>query len=87
VPIRAFPDWLSLEDRRKLERSDARIARLEQELARSGRREEQLRARLGMPPRAGSGGSWKDLVPQPLRLFLRRQRARLRAAGPLTKLR
>lgn len=87
VPIRTFPDWLSLEDRRKLERSDGRIARLEQELARSGRREEQLRARLGMAPRAASRGSWKDLVPQPLRLFLRRQRARLREAGPLTKLR
>ena len=78
VPIRAFPDWLSLEDRRKLERLEQRISRLEQDLARGRRREEGLRRQLGMGELGEPGPGWKDLFPQPVRLFLRRQRARLR---------
>jgi glycosyltransferase involved in cell wall biosynthesis len=80
VPVRSFPDWLSLEDKRKIERLDTRIARLEQDLARSRLRESDLRGRLGLDPRSERSGTWKDLVPSPLRLFLRRQRARLRDA-------
>jgi glycosyltransferase involved in cell wall biosynthesis len=70
VPVRAFPDWLSLEGSRKIER-------LERELGAARVREFDLRRRLGLPVEAPDDRTMKDRLPMPLRLALRRARARL----------
>jgi len=69
VPRRAFPDWLSLEGSRAIER-------LERQLAESRHREFALRRRLGLPVQPPNDRTLKDRLPTPLRLFLRRTRAR-----------
>ncbi len=50
VPVSSMPDWASAERVRRIEQLDARIARLELDLARSHRRESELRIRLGLDP-------------------------------------
>jgi glycosyltransferase involved in cell wall biosynthesis len=78
VPIRAMPDWLSLEGARRIETLERRISGLEQDLARSRRWKEQVEGRPGRAEmRPTAERDWKDLLPTPLRLFLRQQRARL----------
>jgi glycosyltransferase involved in cell wall biosynthesis len=78
VPIRAIPDWLSLESARTIEGLEGRVAALEQDLARARRREESLQGRPGAADlRRSAVGDWKDRLPTPIRLFLRHQRARL----------
>jgi glycosyltransferase involved in cell wall biosynthesis len=70
VQVRAFPDWLSLEGSRKIER-------LERELAAARVREFDLRRKLGLPIEAPDDRTLKDRLPMPLRLALRRARARV----------
>jgi hypothetical protein len=78
VPIRAMPDWLSLEGARRIETLERRVAGLEQDLARSRRWREQAEGHPGRTEmRSTAERDWKDLLPTPLRLFLRQQRARL----------
>jgi hypothetical protein len=50
VPARTMPDWASLAGRRRVEVLESSLARLETDLARSRRREADLRARLGLDP-------------------------------------
>jgi hypothetical protein len=50
VPIRAFPDWLSLESARRIETLERRLSRAEVELGRTRVREEELRRKLGLAP-------------------------------------
>ena len=82
VPVRSHPDWLSLAGSRTIEARDRRIAALEQDLARVRRREDSLRVRLGMEPLGGieprrTGEELKAALPEPLRVALRRFRARV----------
>jgi hypothetical protein len=82
VPVRSHPDWLSLAGSRTIESRDRRIAALEQDLARVRRREDGLRVRLGMEPLGGieprrTGEVLKAALPDPLRVALRRFRARV----------
>lgn len=84
-PVRAgtLPDWFSLDDRRKIERLESRIARLEQDLAGERRGGDRLRVRLGQEPLGLAGPAdprtfaarLKDALPGSLRLRLRRARA------------
>ena len=71
VPVRAFPDWISLADRRTIERLEAQLAQAEQEIA-----------RLGGHPRkpASAGRRLRDRIPEPLRRRLRAARRRVRQA-------
>ena len=73
VPVRAFPDWFSIEGSRKIER-------LERELAAARVREFDLRRRLGLPVDAPDDRSLKERLPMPIRLALRRARARVTRA-------
>jgi glycosyltransferase involved in cell wall biosynthesis len=66
----AFPDWLSIE-------SSRRIERLEAQLAAARVREMALQRRLGMPVKRVDDRMLKDRLPMRLRLWLRRSRARL----------
>ena len=74
VPGRSFPDWLSLQPQRRIEHLEGLLARAEV-------RENDLRRRLGMPLtgpgdlRPGSELA-KDILPDSIRLPLRRVRAR-----------
>jgi len=89
VPIRAFPDWLSLEPSRRIERLETQLARAQIELGRTRVREEDLRARLGLP----SLGPVTDAVaptltdrlrttlPEPVKRPLRRIRTRIAGSG------
>jgi len=70
VQGRAFPDWLSIEGSRRIER-------LERELSAARIREFDLRRRLGLPVEAPDDRTIKDRLPMPLRLALRRARARI----------
>jgi len=70
VARQSFPDWLSLDAARSIER-------LERRLADSQARELDLRRRLGMPVELADERTLKDRLPMPLRLRLRRARARL----------
>lgn len=86
VKPRSLPDWLSVDGSRSIERRDRRIAALEQDLARVRRREDALRVRLGLPalggiePRSRSAAA-KDILPDPVRVALRRMRARATRRG------
>jgi len=74
VPIRTFPDWINLADRRSIERLEGQLAVAEQELARAG-------ARRSMP---AAGRGLRDRLPAPLRRALRPMKRilnRLRAGG------
>lgn len=73
VSKRAFPDWLSLSPARRIES-------LERLLSDAQAREMTYRRRLGLPVEAVDDRTLKDRVPMPLRLFLRRSRARLTRA-------
>lgn len=85
---RSFPDWLSLGGQRRVEGLERTVSRLEQELARSRRREDDLRRQLGLeplgdriaPPRPTSE-RLKDLLPASLRRRLRKARARVERRG------
>ncbi|MGZ7032717.1 MAG: glycosyltransferase family 4 protein [Thermoanaerobaculia bacterium] len=78
VPVRAFPDWASLQHRLRIERLEKTIFRLEQDLARA-----RLRAGgAGGRPGAVSSRRGRDLLPKRLRLFVRRVRARAPAYVP-----
>ncbi len=76
VAQRAFPDWISLDSARKIEHLDDLLARAQV-------READLRRRLGLPVegaadlRTGTERT-KDLLPDRIRLPLRRARARAR---------
>lgn len=79
VPVRSHPDWLSLADRRAIERLERRVAGLEQDNVRGLRREDALRRKLGLPllegiPRRDASAFVKDALPDPLRIALRRVR-------------
>jgi glycosyltransferase involved in cell wall biosynthesis len=76
VVQRTFPDWLSLEPQRKIEHLDAMLMRAQA-------READLRRRLGLPvDEVGdlrtSSEKAKDVLPDRIRLPLRRARADLR---------
>jgi glycosyltransferase involved in cell wall biosynthesis len=73
VDRQAFPDWLSLAPARRVEELDRAIAR-------ARRRELDYRRRLGLPVELPDDRSLKDRLPMPLRLALRRWRARLTRA-------
>jgi len=86
VPIRSLPDWFSLAGSRTIEDRDRQIASLEQELGRVRGREDGLRVRLGMKPLGGvqplgPTQRAKDALPEPLRITLRRLRARAAGRG------
>jgi len=86
VRPRSLPDWLSLSPSRTIEGRDRRIAELEQELARVRRREDGLRVRLGLEPlgyieRPRPSQVAKQALPEPVRLALRRLRARASSRG------
>lgn len=90
VPVRSHPDWLSVAGSRTIELRERRIAALDQELARVRRREDRLRARLGLEPLGGieprrRSELIKDALPQSLRVALRRMRARASERGPRPK--
>jgi glycosyltransferase involved in cell wall biosynthesis len=70
VQTRTFPDWMSLESARTIER-------LERQLAQARHGEMDLRRRLGLPIEPADDRTWKDRLPMPLRLYLRRARADL----------
>ena len=70
VPHRLFPDWFSLDGVRTIERLEARLAA-------SQARELELRRRLGLPVELPDERTLKDRLPMPLRLTLRRTRARV----------
>ncbi len=73
VPARSFPDWFSLEGVRRIER-------LDEQLAAARQREYDLRRRLGLPVQAIDERTFKERLPMPLRLALRRTRARVTRA-------
>jgi glycosyltransferase involved in cell wall biosynthesis len=73
VAHRTFPDWLSLDGARSIERLDERLAA-------SQARELDLRRRLGLPVELPDERTLKDRLPMPLRLTLRRTRARVSSA-------
>jgi hypothetical protein len=89
VPVRSFPDWLSLESARRIERLDTQLSRAQVELARTRLREEELRARLGLPslgPVTGAvapsaGDRLRAVLPESVKRPLRRLRARGRGRG------
>jgi glycosyltransferase involved in cell wall biosynthesis len=69
----SFPDWLSLAHARRIEHLERRIAAGQQ-------RELDYRRRLGLAPRAPDERTVKDRLPMPIRLALRRTRARITRA-------
>jgi glycosyltransferase involved in cell wall biosynthesis len=71
VEVRALPDWFSLQDRRKLERLEETVFKLEQDLARARLREDRLRAHFGMSRRR----TLKDAIPDRFVVGVRRARA------------
>jgi hypothetical protein len=73
-PHRSFPDWASLDDARRIERLEARVAMLEQSLARTRRESTILRKRLGLSPETPVPLGWKDRIPAPIRQSVRRLR-------------
>lgn len=85
---RAFPDWLSMGPARRIERLETQLSRAEVELARTRLREEELRARLGLPslgPVTGhvaptAADRLRTFLPEPVKRPLRRWRARV--SGP-----
>lgn len=89
VPVRAFPDWLSLEGARRIETLERRLSRAEVELGRTRVREEQLRHRLGLPSLGpvdatvapSLGDRLRTALPEPVKGPLRRAwyRARRRS--------
>jgi hypothetical protein len=78
VTSRTFPDWISLESRRRIELLERDVFRKEQDVARLRLRENQLRKRLGK----GGRREAKDLVPDPIRIRLRKLRAEARKRVP-----
>jgi len=81
-PGRSFPGWASMDDARSIERLEQRMATYERALARSRTESAILRRRLGLAPDVPVGdGSLKDLLPSPVRLALRRARARIASRG------
>jgi glycosyltransferase involved in cell wall biosynthesis len=86
-PVRpgTLPDWFSLDGKRQIERLESRIAGLEQEIARERRAQNRLRSKLDLAPlpiaergdpRQRSEVA-KSALPDPIRLALRRTRARI----------
>ncbi|HEX5589935.1 MAG TPA: glycosyltransferase, partial [Candidatus Limnocylindrales bacterium] len=69
VARQAFPDWVSLAPARRVEQ-------VERLLAEARHRELDYRRRLGLPVAVPDDRTVKDRLPMPLRLFLRRWRAR-----------
>ncbi len=90
-PVRpgTLPDWFSLDGRRQIERLESRLARLEQDIARERRAHDDLRRRLGLPPLGiaersdvrNASDKAKAALPEPVRLALRRARARITRRG------
>jgi glycosyltransferase involved in cell wall biosynthesis len=78
VPQRTFPDWASIAYTRKIETLEQRVATLEQSLARARLGERLLRGRVAQAPIAGLKG-W---IPEPMRIRLRRLKARAKKAVP-----
>jgi hypothetical protein len=72
VARQTFPDWVSLAPQRRVEH-------VERLLAEARHRELDYRRRLGLPPETPDDRTLKDRIPMPLRLLLRRLRARLTA--------
>lgn len=73
IQPQAFPDWLSLAPARRIES-------LERLLREARWREMRYRRRLGLPVEEIDDRTLKDRLPMPLRLLLRRWRARLTQA-------
>jgi hypothetical protein len=73
VARQTFPDWVSLAPARRVEQAD----RL---LAEARHRELEYRRKLGLPVEVPDDRGVKDRLPMPVRLFLRRWRARVTAA-------
>jgi glycosyltransferase involved in cell wall biosynthesis len=73
VAQQTFPDWVALKPARRIEH-------LEKVLADARHRELDYRRRLGLPVETPDDRTAKDRLPMPLRLFLRRWRARLTQA-------
>jgi hypothetical protein len=90
-PVRpgVLPDWFSLDGKRQIERLESRIAGLEQEVARERHAQNRLRSQLGQPPLPiAERGDPRQLsekakaaLPEPIRLALRRTRARVSRRG------
>jgi hypothetical protein len=89
VPVRAFPDWLSLAPARRIETLETQLARSRTELARTRLREEELRARLGLPSLGPVTGAvapsmtdrLRTVLPERVKRPLRRARARIAGRG------
>lgn len=85
VAARTFPDWVSLESARRIELLEVQLARAQIELARTRLREEELRARLGLPSLGPVTGAvppttserLRAALPEPVKRPLRRLRARV----------
>ena len=73
VARQTFPDWVSLAPARRVEQAD----RL---LAEARHRELEYRRKLGLPVEVPDDRTVKDRLPMPVRLFLRRWRAKVTAA-------
>jgi glycosyltransferase involved in cell wall biosynthesis len=73
VARQTFPDWVSLAPARRVEH-------VERLLAEARHRELDYRRRLGLPAETPDDRTLKDRLPMPLRLLLRRLRARLTTA-------
>jgi hypothetical protein len=73
IQPQAFPDWFSLAPARRIES-------LERLLREARWREMRYRRRLGLPVDDIDDRTLKDRLPMPLRLLLRRWRARLTQA-------
>ena len=73
VERQLFPAWVSLAPARRIEH-------LERLVAEARHRELDLRRKLGLPVEVPEVRTAKDRLPMPLRLFLRRWRARLTRA-------
>ena len=73
VARQSFPDWVSLAPARRVEQ-------VERLLAEARQRELDYRRRLGLPVVAPDDRGLKDRLPMPVRLLLRRWRARLTQA-------
>jgi len=72
----SMPDWMSMQRARHIETLEARIDRLEVELARSRRREADLRARLGMTAEGEPSAIRRiarRVIPAPIRRYLVRR--------------
>ena len=72
--LRPFPDWLDFGDQRKVEQLEQRVATLTVEQMRAREQIKELQSGSG---RNARGGTWKDAVPDSIRVPLRKLRKRL----------